>query len=150
MGPPSQDAVDVPEGWVESRFVVTAVVVDPASDVAVEHPRQIVQRFVSAVVQRPASHRLSDRFPSLVAGRGTERDADPTLPSSRQPRPECIAEEVELAVGIVTASILILAVDDLRLLRMKRQPAEPNRFSSDARSAFACSSLRQWQISSSA
>src|SRR5205814_8779538 len=54
--------------------------------------------------------------------RGTERHADSSPPASRQPRPERIAEKVELLVGIVSAPVIILAVHYLRLLGMKRQP----------------------------
>jgi hypothetical protein len=52
----------VSQGRVENRFVVPAVVVDPTADVAVEHPGQVVQRLVAALVKRPASDRLSDRL----------------------------------------------------------------------------------------
>ena len=41
----------------------------------------------------------------------------------RPPRPECVAEKVELLVRVVTPSVVILAIDDLRLLRMQLQPA---------------------------
>jgi hypothetical protein len=34
-----------------------------------------------------------------------------------------VAEKVELPIGVVSASVIILAVDDLRLLGMKRQSA---------------------------
>src|SRR6516225_1958065 len=39
----------------------------------------------------------------------------------RLSRPEGVAEEVELLVGVVSAPVIILAVDDVRLLGMKRQ-----------------------------
>src|SRR5271167_297569 len=45
-----------------------------ASHTRVEHPRQIVQRLVTAFVKRPAADRLADRFQSFVAGCRTERD----------------------------------------------------------------------------
>src|SRR5208283_5589140 len=107
----------------ESRRVEPTIVVDPSADVRIAHPRQIVERLVAALVKRPASDRPSDRLERFVAGRGAERDADRSAPPSRQPRPERVAKEVELVVRIVSAPIIILAVDDLRLLRMKRQSA---------------------------
>jgi hypothetical protein len=115
-----QNEVDVSQGRVESRLVVPAVVVDPTPDMAVEHPGQVVQRLVAALVKRPASDRLADRLESLVACRGAERDAECTPPPSRQPRPECVAEKIELLVGVVSAPVIILAIDDFRLFRMKR------------------------------
>ena len=48
MCPSCQDAVDVPECGIESRLVETTIVVDPAADVVVEHPRQIGKRLVAA------------------------------------------------------------------------------------------------------
>ncbi len=99
-----------------------AVVVNPAPDYGVEHPSQVIQRLVTASRKVPSANLAPDRFEGLVADRGTERDADSTLPSSRQPRPKRIAEEVELPVRIVSAPVIIFAVDDLRLIRMKRQP----------------------------
>src|SRR5215472_19097892 len=121
MRPSRQNTVDVSQGRVESRLVVPAVVIDPTPDVAVEHPGEVIQRFVAALVKRPASDPLSDRLESFVAGRRAEHDAEGTPPASRQPRPECIAEEVELLVGVISAPVIILAVDDVRLLGMKCQ-----------------------------
>ena len=123
MRPSRQNTVDVSQGRVESRFVVPAVVIDPTPDVAVEHPGQVVQRLVAALVKRPASDRLSDRLESFVACRGAEQDAEGAPPASRQPRPEGIAEEIQLLVGVLSASVIILAVDDFRLLGMQPQPA---------------------------
>jgi hypothetical protein len=122
-GPSRQDDIDVPQGRVERRRVEPTIVVDPAPDVRVEHPRQIVQRLVTALLKGPAAHGLTDRLESFVADGRTERDADLPSPSARQPRPESIAEEVELLVGIVATSVIILAIDDFRLLRMEFQSA---------------------------
>ena len=97
MRPSCQDTVDVPQGGIEGRLVETAVVVDPATDMVVEHPCQIVQRLVAALVECPVSDSLPDRFESFAAGRRTERDAEP-LPPARQPRPKRIAEEIEPVV----------------------------------------------------
>src|SRR4051794_31800240 len=94
MGPPRENVVDVPQGRVKGRFVVPAVVVDPTSDVRVEHPREIVQGLVAALVKCPAPDRLPDRLESLITCCRAERDAHPISTPSRQPRPERIAEEV--------------------------------------------------------
>jgi len=66
---------------------------------------------------------LANSLESVVTDRGTEGDAELALPSSRQPRPKAIPEEVELLVRVVATPILILAIDDLCLFRMKYQPA---------------------------
>ena len=123
MRPSRWNAVDVSQDRVESRLVVPAVVVDPTPDVAIEHPGEDIQRLVAALVKCPASDGLSDRLESFVARRRAEGGAGGTAPASRQPRPEGIAEEVELLVGVISASVIILTVDDFRLLGMKPQPA---------------------------
>ena len=69
MGPSCQNAVDVAQGGIEGRLVVTAVVVDPAADVTVEHPCKIIQRLVAALMERPVSDSLPDRLESFAAGR---------------------------------------------------------------------------------
>ena len=112
MGPSCQNLVDVAQGGIEGRLVVTAVVVDPAADVTVEHPCKIIQRLVAALMERPVSDSLPDRLESFAAGRRTERDAEP-LPPARQPRPKRIAEEIEPVVWVVAASIIVLAIDEL-------------------------------------
>src|SRR5215813_9728139 len=73
---------------------------------------------------------VQDRRSRLIALRALLLTAGLNdTPTSRQPRPERIAEEVELLVGIVSAPVIIFAIDDLRLLGMKHQPTfgEPLR-----------------------
>ena len=65
---------------------------------------------------------LADRLESLAASRRTKRDAEPGS-SARQPRPKRIAEEVELVIREIPASVIVLAIDDFRLVRMQRQSA---------------------------
>jgi len=119
MRPSCQDAVDVPQGGIESRLIETAVIVDPATNMVVEHPRQIVERLVAAFVKYPVSDGLPDRLERFAADRRTERDAEP-IPSARQPRPKRVAEKVELLVWVVAASVIVLAIDDFRFVRMQR------------------------------
>ena len=69
MRPSRQDEVDATQGGIEGRLVETAVVFDPATDVVVEHPRQVVQRLVAALVELPMSDGLPDRLESLGAER---------------------------------------------------------------------------------
>ena len=120
MRPSCQDQVDAPQGGIEGRLVETAVVVDPATDMVVEHPRQIVQRLVAPLVECPVSDGLPDRLECFATDCRIERDAEP-IPSARQPRPKRIAEEIELVVWIVAASIIVLAcTDDLPLSVARR------------------------------
>ena len=65
------------ERGIESRLVETAIVIDPAADMVVEHPCQIIQRLVAAFVERPVSDGLPDRLERFAADCRTERDAKP-------------------------------------------------------------------------
>src|ERR1019366_3059151 len=54
-------------------------------------------------------------------------EVDEVLPEStlRPPRPKRVAEKIELLVRARPSPVVILAIDDLRLLRMKLQSAFP-------------------------
>ena len=59
------------QGRIESRLVVTAVVVDPAADVTVEHPSKIIQRLVAVIDGAPSVEqfaRIDLRALPLTAG----------------------------------------------------------------------------------
>src|SRR5713226_8687616 len=57
---------------VKRRAIISPVVVDPAPDNWIEHPRQIVDRFVTALLQLPATKLVPDRLGCLVRHRRTE------------------------------------------------------------------------------
>ena len=102
MRPFCQDGINASQGWVECRRVEPSIIGDPATDFRIEHPRQFIQGLVTAFMERPAAHGLPDRLESFVAGCWTERDANLPTPSSRQPRPERVAEKVELRICLQT------------------------------------------------
>src|SRR5487761_122995 len=71
----------------------------------------------------PASNLLADRFPRLVGNGRAEVDevlAEPILRSSRL---KSIAPKVELRVRVSPPPVITLAIDNLRLHRMKLPPA---------------------------
>ena len=72
LGPANQAFVEVTEDRMERRAVVAAVVVEPAPQHRIEHPGQIVECLVTALVQRPASHGLPHRFGRLRTDCGRE------------------------------------------------------------------------------
>src|SRR5450631_1230457 len=71
----------------------------------------------------PAPDRPTDRRERVCAGCGTERDAHSSGSFAHHPRPERVAEKVELKSRIVFTSTFISAIDDFRLVRMQRQSA---------------------------
>jgi hypothetical protein len=86
------------------------------------HPGEVLQGFVTARMQVPAPELSSE----VAGGLGTRRrtEVDEVLPPAmlRPPGSKRIAQTVEPFVWVGPAPILIFAVDNLRLLRMKRQP----------------------------
>src|SRR3954452_17791821 len=121
--PSRQGKVDALQGWIEGRRTEPSIVVDPAANVRVEHPREIIEGFVTPPVHRPAPDSLTDRRERPCADCGTERDAHPPGPFAHHSRPERVAEKVELKARVVFTPTFILAVDDFRLFRMQRQSA---------------------------
>src|ERR1041385_4817963 len=73
-------------------------------------------------MQIPASNLRPDRFHRLVGHCRTEVDEVLPLAIFRSPRPKRVPQKIELFVRICPSPIIILAIDDLRLLRMKFQP----------------------------
>src|ERR1035441_8552926 len=74
-------------------------------------------------MQIPASNLLTDRFPRFVGNGRAEVDEVPAEPILRSPRLKTIAQKIELLVRVSPPPVVILAIDDLRLHRMKLQPA---------------------------
>src|SRR6516165_152045 len=107
----------------QSRPVKVAVVVDPALDVRIKHPRQILQGLVTPSMECPSTDRLPYCLQRFRTCRGQERDAELPAVPDRRPRPKLIAEEVKRLDRMVSPPVRILAVDELCLLRMQSQPA---------------------------
>ena len=105
-------------------MIEAAVVVDPAANARIVHRSQVLEGFVAAVMKRPAPNCSAHGLERRRTRRGHEAmRRDVPLPD-RFPCSECEAEEVERLVRIIAAPICILAVDDLRLLRMQHQLAD--------------------------
>src|SRR5215831_10950316 len=73
-------------------------------------------------MQIPVSNLRPDRLHRPVRNCRTEVDEVFPLAILRSPRPKCIAEKIELLVRICPSPVIILAIDNFRLLRMKFQP----------------------------
>src|ERR1035438_4115523 len=74
-------------------------------------------------MQIPASNLLADRFPRFVGNGRAEVDEVLAEPILRSPRLKTVAQKIELLVRVSPPPVIILAIDDLRLLWMKLQPA---------------------------
>jgi len=67
LGPSRQMVVWAAEGRVQRRAIVAAVVVEPPPEHRIKHPRQIVERLVTAPMHGPASHRVAHLLGRLRA-----------------------------------------------------------------------------------
>src|SRR5713226_5531703 len=76
-------------------------------------------------MQIPASNLCPNRFHRRVGNCRTEIDEELSCAILRSSWPKRVAQKIELLVWIRPSPVLILAVDNLRLLRMKFQPAFP-------------------------
>ena len=100
------------------------VVLDPAPDLGIEHPRQVDEALVRPATDPPVpSHRGPDFLRGSPADLRAEACKVLTVPIPSPARPEGEAEKAEALLGSLPAPVRVLAVNDLRLLRMDLQPA---------------------------
>ena len=76
-------------------------------------------------MQIPASNLHPNGFYRLIRDGRAEVDEELSLPILRSPWPKRVAQKIELLIRIRPPPIIILAIDDFRLLRMKLQPTIP-------------------------
>ena len=101
------------------RPVVPAVVVHPPGDDGVQPFRQVVQRQVGAPVDPQLAEPVAFGFERLGTDRRQERgEAHPVL-VARLPWPEGEPEEGEAGVLVLSPTVAVLAIDDLRLVGVK-------------------------------
>src|SRR6266404_3081176 len=74
-------------------------------------------------MQVPASNLCPNRFHRLVGYCRAEIDEELPFAILRSPWSKRVAQKIEFLVQIRPSPIIILAIDNLRLLRMKFQPA---------------------------
>src|ERR687887_339377 len=124
--PPNDIGIDPLQGRTQLRLVEVAVVGDPATDARVVHLGQFGQGLVAAMMKRPAANISADARQRLRADGGLEtvrEDASIRLHPHDLSGSKLEAEKVKVNVGEVAAPVDILAVHDLRLLRMQHQLA---------------------------
>ena len=108
---------------IQGRFVETAVVLNPPSKDRIPHAGQVVDGLVAAPREVPTSQRLSHPRRCRITHCRREVDEVLTPPILRPTRAKRVSQEGELLRGILPRPVVILTVDDVRLLRMDVQPA---------------------------
>ena len=115
--------IDPLQGLTQLRPIEVAVVVDPASNVRVVRLGQILQGFVTVMMKSPSPDRTANERQRLRTSCGHEAmRGDMPLPY-RLPCSEHESEKVERLVREIATPVRILAIDDLRLLRVQHQLA---------------------------
>src|SRR4030081_475305 len=103
--PADQVGVYPPQGAAESRPIEVAVVVDPALDVRIEHPCQILQGLVASSVECPPTNRLPYCLQRLWTSRRQERDTELTPAPDSRPRTKLVSEKVERLDRIISLTV---------------------------------------------
>src|SRR5215469_2103303 len=121
IGPTGQSSIQFPHRRIECRAIVPPVILEPTPHGRVKHPGQILDRLVTALWQTPASNLCPDGPYRLIRDCRAEVDEVFPLAILRPPRPKRIAKKIKLLVRVRPSPVIILAVDDFRLLWMKLQ-----------------------------
>jgi hypothetical protein len=121
--PACQAPVQIAQCGVKCRFVIATIVRNPPSNDRVEHTRQIIYPSINTTAQLPVANFLANCLRCCLAYAGTEVDEELSPTILRSSGLKAIPKEVEFLVQEISTSIIILAVDDFRLLRMKLQSA---------------------------
>jgi hypothetical protein len=73
-------------------------------------------------LQPPTSDFITDGLRGACGDGRSEIDEEFAPPSFRLPRTKRITKKIELLAWVISSPVFILAIDNLRLLRMKLQP----------------------------
>src|ERR1700755_3454220 len=106
--PPDDIGIDPLQGRTQLRLVEVAVVADPAADARIVHLGQFGQRFVAAVMQRPAAYLAPDARQRLRTSRGLEavrEDAPVRFHPHDLSGSKLKAEKVKVDVGEVAPPV---------------------------------------------
>src|SRR6266542_3554731 len=122
--PSCEGLVQVTKDQHTLRSIKPTVVVDPATYRWIDEPRQILQALVVPVGRHPPfANGGSDRLGGLSADRGKKAHEELSPAILRPPRLKGVAQEVERNMFVLPTPIIVLAVDDPGLHRMKLQTA---------------------------
>ena len=122
LRPTGEPPVKVLKCRVKCRWIVTTIVRQPTPNDGIEHPSQVVNPLVHSTAELLRSNLSAHTFASGIADRRTEVDEVLPPPILRPPGAKRIAQKIELLVWVCPPSVVILAVDNLCLLRMQLQP----------------------------
>jgi hypothetical protein len=122
-GPPGQRALQLPPHRVQCRAIIPPILLEPAPDLRVAPPRQIVDRLVAAERQLPVPHLRPYRLARFLRHRRAAVQEGLPLPGLRPPGARRLPQNIARLVRVRPSPLIILARDTRRLLWRKLQPA---------------------------
>ncbi len=134
----------MPENRIQCGFVKASVVVDPSAKNGVEHPCDVLQRPVHFQMESPTPNRLSHGLTGLVTHCRREVDEMLVVSILGPSRPKRVSQKIELRFRMFAPSVIILAVNDARLIRVEFETTLPHPSFQMVKNAFGlffCSGL---------
>src|SRR5216683_1331886 len=119
--PPHQVPVEPPEEAEQLGLVEAPVIVDPPLHDAVEHLRKVVQGFVTALGPVPGADLRSHGLDRVLADRREEAHEMLPVLALGQPGTKRVPQERERRDLMIAAPVVVLAVNDARLVWMQFQ-----------------------------
>jgi hypothetical protein len=116
--PTSERMIELAEDWTQGRPTEPTVVVYPAAQNWIAQPGYVIESPVTMQMEPPAFHFVANLGRSLLAHGGAEVDEVLSPPVLRPTSTKGVSKEIEFLIGIRTSPLIILAVDDFRLVRM--------------------------------
>ena len=129
--PANDIVIDPLEGRTQFRPIKVAEVINPATNLRICNLGQFIKGYVAAYMKSPALYFSADRLQRTGTDGRLEAVREDTLlafPPHRLPGSKLEAEKIECDDGKVVGPSDILAVDNLRLLRMQFQLAVGKTF----------------------
>ena len=110
LNPPHQASVQTTECGDECRFVVSPVIVDPATDHPVIQPGQILEAFVALPVYPPATDFRRDGLGRLAADPWKEADEEHPLTVNRRSGSKGVTQKVETDIRVSLSPVAVATV----------------------------------------
>jgi hypothetical protein len=121
--PSCENSIQDTEDPVKRRLVVLPIVIDPSFKNGITNTGQVFKTFVTAPVKTPASHLMTHLLSSFTTHRRAETNKASLVLILRCSWSKQIPEKHKCFVWIIASPVIILAIDNLRLFRMKFQLA---------------------------
>ena len=121
LSPSQKEIIQRTKCIAKCRRMTAPIITNPIGQHRSSPVGDLFQGQIAAMMQPPATHPLTHRLGRLLAYSRCKTQEELSLAVLRGTWAKCIAQEIEALLRIGTSPICVLAVHDLRLLRMKGQ-----------------------------